>query len=741
MSTRNSLFNIELSFQRLKEQLRGPSGTKYKLLKLSAFLRNIIDEPEQKRFYSYYIDLYPHLSQYILEKNWQYLSPHEISNLLEIITVLSESHLFDSQVPQFESIKELLISEMDRMRYFLGEIQVLPGKPELAWLDQLSENSLNIVLLERERDDPGFENGVIHRLNISSSSRGKKETYDKVDFMNMTDSNETETAVYLNKVVATAKSECDRKKIKTHFYNFTYYFDEQEYVYIGVSLGLGAVCLALNSIFKNEGSRYYYKFRNDTVFTGKIDDEGNIEKLEDSTLRLKLKTVFFSPYRKFVFPEDNLEEAKKELEKLKKQFPEKDLQLIPLKNFLSACKNLDIIERFEIGLIEKIKIGYKEHHSTINWTVSSLIFGVIAFFAVLHSIYLYDRNAVYSKVENQKITAYNKYDIKVWESDFKVVYRNQYEIDAILEQFVRISDIDRDGTSEILAIDWFSKDSASNRTIYCYNSGSELKWSHVNKPESVYYNNNLFKDTYRLIRLEVADLEGDGSKEIISLGALSPWFPCKVAKLNNRGEEIASYWNAGNLTDIEIFDLDGDNINEIFCTGISNKKDYLCGILIVFDPEYISGASFLTDPLRNGKPGLEKYYVLFPKTVLTPFNASNQNAARSVKHTMNKTILVEVSDGMGELGDINKPFILYEFDKDMRVINIGTSSAYDFQYNQLLDSNKIKPINDISVYEDSLKNSVRYWDGETFVDYPAMNKHYLLAKDSVEKSKLTPVVK
>jgi len=731
----NSFFNIELSFQKLKNLLRKPSSTKYKLVKLSAFLFSLINEPDQVKFYSYYIDLFPALHDYLLKKDWEYLSIFEIVQIKDIINIFKVIPILEEKKLQSNQLLELLDKELQRVKYFLGEFSNIADKPDLNWLDQLSGNSLNIVLMEKIAEDPGFETGLIHKLNISSSPRSRKESFDKVDFVNIVDLNEAEIEDYLKNVVSTAKSECQKNKIKTSSYNFTYYFDRKEYVYIGVSLGLGAVCLALNSIFINTRSRFYYKFRNDTVFTGKIDEKGNLEKLESSTLKTKLRTLFFSPYRKFIIPEDNYSEARDELGELKKQYPNRDMQLIPLKNFRSACKNLDIVERFEIGTFEKIKKGYAEYHATINLALTILILGIIVFFTVRHSIFLFDRDPVYPRVENRKITAYNKYDIKIWESDFNVEYRNRYEIDAITDQFVRLADIDNDGMNEILAIDWFSNDSAIGRSIYCYTSGNNLKWTHVNKPENTYYNDVLFRDTYKLIRFEVADFEEDGYKEIISLGSLSPWFPCKVARLNHKGEETAYYWNAGNLTDIEIIDVDGDRVDEVFCTGISNKKDYLCGILIVFDPDFISGASFLTDPLKDGKPGLEKYYVLFPKTVLTRFNASNRNASRSVKYTMNKTILVEVSDGTGELGDINKPFILYEFDKNMNVISIGLSSAYDFQYNQLVDSNKIKPIDDFISYEDSLKKSVRYWDGETFVNYPAVNKQYLASKDSVEKAK------
>jgi hypothetical protein len=201
--------------------------------------------------------------------------------------------------------------------------------------------------------------------------------------------------------------------------------------------------------------------------------------------------------------------------------------------------------------------------------------------------------------------------------------------------------------------------------------------------------------------------------------------------LNSKGELISEYYNSGYFNYITDYDIDGDNKKEVVAVGVNNYPGYRCGAMVVFDSDFLSGSSFKTDPLHSGKAGLEKYYILFPKTFMTKFNVSNFNIADYIMQNTERCI-VNVLDGETEEKFIDNPHLLYEFDKSLNVVNIGTSNQFQKQYETLLSQNKILPIPNMLTYLDSLKKEVRYWNGEEFVKYPSINKNYLKVLNSLK---------
>ena len=738
-----SLFQIEIASKRLQNILKIPASLKYKILSLINFFKLILEEPEQSIYDSYINEFTPHLYNLIdklstVDDNI-FFSPEEIGDIKNVLSKINSVSIYWESIPtgksdscDFEYLNNIIEDEKERTLSYLDRKVIPQG-------EKYSTDSVNIVLIEKNLDEnynSDLEVGMIHHLNLSSSKSSRSETVDKVELSNLINIDKTSIVEQLNHVTAIAKRASSEQHIKTHYYNFTYFFDLKEYIYTGSSLGIGGVVLAYNSILINELFKYYYKFRSDTVFTAEINMDGNLVKLDEKSLKLKLKAVFFSPYKKFVIPEENINEANSELETLNKKYPKRKLQLIPIKSFENVFKNLDIIERCELKFKDKIIANYRRYHTAVNWVLSIMALCVIAFFIINYLIPVLDRNPVIPRIENKKFTAYNKYGIKVWESDFSTrdYDSTSVHIDNFIKSNIHIADLDNDNENEILVLNTDYRNFAITRSMFCYKSDNTLLWEYSKPPEEIYYGGNLYDDTYFLNRINVYDFNNDGKKEIITSGYLDLWFPCRITVYNYLGKEISHYWNAGQLKEIDIYDLDSDGKEEIYLMGVTNNKNYRGAVLVVFDPDFVSGASFHTDPLRDGKRGLEKYYIIFPTTILTKFCPAGLTFTRDILVKGKNKILVVVTDGAGEIFYApSKSYIVYEFDKDMIVTGIGWNSAFIKEYNDLVNEKKIKPIKDIANYNDSLKNAVLYWDGDKFVNYPTMNKHYIMARDSVER--------
>jgi len=737
-----SIFQIELASKKLQNILKIPASLKYKILYLISFFKLILEEPEQIIFNSYFEEFTPQLYDLINRLGQVdvkvFFSPKEIDDVRNVLSKINNVTILEDKSYDFENLEELLTKEKDKaLSYLDGSSKLTLG------VEEYSVNSINIALIEKnlnENYNSDLEVGMIHRFNLSSSIRSRNETTDHLEFNNLINLDKTKIVEQLNRVTTIAKRACSNQNIKTHYYNFTYFFDLKEYIYTGSSLGLGGVTLAYNSILINELCKYYYKFRNDTIFTAEIDKDGNLVKLDAKSLKLKLKAVFFSPYTKFVLPEENIHEANSELEALNKKYTKRKLQLIPIRDFENVFKNLDIVERCELKFKDRLVTNYKKYHVVVNWFLSIAALIVIILFIVNYLIPVLDRNPIIPRIENKKFTAYNKYGIKVWESDF---FTRDYDstsvyIDNFIKSNIHIADLNDDNENEILVLNTDQKNLAITRSMSCYKSDNTILWKYSKPHEEIYYGNTLFDDTYFLNRINVHDFNNDGKKEIITSGYLDPWFPCRITLYNYQGKEISHYWNAGHLKEIDIYDLDGDGKEEIYLMGATNNEKYRGAVLVVFDPDFVKGASFNTDPQKDRKPGLEKYYIIFPKTILTKFCPAGLTFTRDILVKGKNKISVVVTDGAVQPFYIpSKSYIVYEFDKDMNVVGIGWNSGFTKEYNDFVREKKIEHIKDISAYNDSLKNAVLYWDGDKFVNFATMNKHYIAARDSVERRKNT----
>ncbi|MFA5404931.1 MAG: hypothetical protein WC358_08360 [Ignavibacteria bacterium] len=723
------LFDVELKYQKLKEQLGKPATVRYKILLLVNFLKTILNQPEQTKFQSYYLELSEQLSALIKQKKIDYFSPDEIEVLKDIVRKIFKNNEAESLI---------IILEESRKKI----LDILNGGEGIKIKNEEQTGYLNIVLIEKHdglKQDDNFYSGVIFKLNLISSLCEKNEREDKVEFKNLIDLNETKIIKHLNEVVAIAKTECKKIDIETSLYNFTFYFDDKSFIYSGASLGIGAICLAYNAILINNLNKIYYKFKEDVVFSAEVDEKGNLLKLDKDVLKQKLHTVFYSDFRKFVIPEDNIVDAKEHLNHLLKKYPNRNIELIPIRNYESVFKNLDVVVIHRLKIKEKLRATYKKYNKAVNWTLSILSLLIICFFILIYLVPHLDKNPVRGSFKNGKFSVHNKYDIETWitKTEGYEELIEEHFTNRINYQGISVQDIDNDGKNEIVYIkNFLSKEMKNTNAVICCNSDGKEIWRYKIIDEKMHYDweSDELKGDWVFEQLLVDDLYGDENKEIVANACYKPYFPDRLIMLNSKGELISEYYNSGYFNYITDFDIDGDKKKEVVAVGVNNYPGYRCGAMAVFDPDYLSGSSFKTDPLHSGKAGLEKYYTLFPKTFMTKFNVSNFNIADYLMQNTDRSI-VNVLDGEIKEKFADNPHLLYEFDKSLNAVNIGISNQFQKEYESLLAQNKITPIPNMITYLDSLKKEVRYWNGDEFVKHPTVNKYYLKTLDSSKTEK------
>jgi hypothetical protein len=726
------LFDIELSYQNLKYKLESPASAKYKLLSIKRFISQIIDEIDQSKYHSYYLDILPIYSDIILKESISstvaVISPEEFDKLLELNTKLKKLTIFRNKEKEFQNINDLLEKSKKRSLNICNNNLTI--EPLNFDIEKMSSNSLPIVLLENPgsaKGENGLITGVIHTLRLSLSRRSERVItnlkasdgqVDKIELNNLFNINEIEIIKHLNLAVEVAKKVCKKQQIDIHHYNFTFYFDEKDYIYTGTSIGIGAICLAYNAILINELADYYFKFRNDIVFTAEIDNEGNLIKLDEKTLKIKLKTVFFSPYKKLVIPEDNISEAKEELKKLNEKYPNKKLELIPVRQFENVFKNLDIVERYKLKFIERTKVKLKGNERRITIVAIAVSLLILFWFIASYLIPHMDKNPISYQYSNHKLIAQNKYGIKIWES-ILMDEINDFELTKSGYKDHRVVLTNREtGSSknDIVFLNRSDSNLTTNRSIFCYSADDRLVWEYTVPRRTIIYNDSVYNDNLILKGIQL--MIRKNTKYIVYYGWFSDWFPSTIGMVDLKGNFISEFWNSGFLNTVRIIDINNNGINEVYAGGCNNLVNINCAALTVFDPDLISGASPFTDPLGNGKQGLEKYYLIFPKTVIWKYwKRPRNNVDQIIKNNNNQLTVIVGEDETGDAG------IFYNFDVDMNLISAGPSDIFYVKLKDLVRENKITQ-DEADKYPAILKENVQWWDGEKFVNHRVINKWY-----------------
>ncbi len=715
-----ALFEVELASQWLRHQLQKNISVHFKFLSVCRFFSLFVDNEDQSKYISYYIQFKDDIVSLIKDFQFNYCTPEEIDELKNIVdkvyTVFPTADIHEK-----EKIHSALDSAKGKILRFLNE------EPLRQSENGCSENySINQVLIENDPNSK-LNAGIIEKLRITTSKNELPGYKDKISFENNFEDRDNSIAGMMEKVVALSRKEAEEKIKNIGCYNFNFYFEQREFIYTGTSMGLGVAVLTFNSILRAQLYKLYYKFRNDVVLGCAIDTNGFLVPLEDDVLKLKLKTVFYSSYKKFVIPEQNIIEARKYLEELNSKYSNRKLELIPIKHYMNLFKNLDIVEICKLKLKEKLKAHYNQYHVITNSALTLLILVVLIILEIKVIIPEMDRNPVYTEMKNNRFVALNKFGKNVWMSD--VLSRQDMDTfnnsSIIAKRFI-LTDIDNDGRNDILLLINKGNDVMAKRTVYCFNADGSTKWKTVFPDKDSLYGNDYCSNDITTSFMYL--LDNNKKKNIFVVYRVCVLYPTYIAKLNSQGKINSEFYNSGAIDQIVGCNFIDSSKEELICGGINNDLNK-SGVLIVFDPDYVAGCSPGYRYPKNYSKGLMKYYLLFPKTDVGKFSNVGINEVDLIEIHGDRIVayVSEMDTFIDKDNQVQRQryVTIYTLDKLFNVLHVETSSEFDARYQQLVYEGKLKPVKNWKKYKEKLASQVRWWDGDKFVNHPVMNKYYL----------------
>ncbi len=400
-----------------------------------------------------------------------------------------------------------------------------------------------------------------------------------------------------------------------------------------------------------------------------------------------------------------------------------DRRMISEKSAAVEIRNgkTEIVERPKLFSLQGFYYLLKNH--PVQFAGSAL--GMVLIFALLFISVkksVRDDNPTFADVRNSMLNIYNSSGEILWKKTADGIPEVKSDILfnwGVKKRYLNIIDLDSNGKNEVLISgDLYNKGYFQADSLYCYESDGSLRW--VIGPEKISFP---YVPQWKRTTWHIRDfftIKTNKQNRLFVIANDAVYAMTIISEIDPQsGKVLASLYHSGwFMTDLP-YDVDKDGSDEIFIGATSN--DYQKPVLIVLKPGELSGvldktAFFNTDKITKGNP---LYYMLFPVSNFGKYLSKSNSYDIYMIHKTDRGICLESEESYsgGQLG------LVFNFDKEMSVINVIPTNPYQKQYEDLYKKGIFKQPLD-SAYWKAIKDSVLYWHGDKFVNYPTKNKYW-----------------
>ncbi len=209
-------------------------------------------------------------------------------------------------------------------------------------------------------------------------------------------------------------------------------------------------------------------------------------------------------------------------------------------------------------------------------------------------------------------------------------------------------------------------------------------------------------------------------KRDIFIGWSSGRSPSVLTRNSGDGRELGRYWHFGSMNYATFADLEGLPGPSLLIMGIDDAEDSIgvaCPFIAVLDPQMLAdtGKSGGSQGFNMQTSRAERMYIRLP---ISPFSKAlvHGNFAAHGARNNDGTISIWVQDSYV---DIDKDLDIYEyiFSRRMELLEVKASTATERYYERKEREGLVRGRIDTS-YLASMKEAVRYWNGEKYVKDP-----------------------
>jgi hypothetical protein len=421
-----------------------------------------------------------------------------------------------------------------------------------------------------------------------------------------------------------------------------------------------------------------------------------------------------------------LDEFKTSINNLRKRYPERNLIVLGIDSLHELF--------FDRRLTRYTNPSKFKHALNLAWQYKYEAAGLLTILILLAIIFrlVYgplDKNPVLAKFTGEILLLQNEAgsvidEIRVGYPTVNLALAEHYPVERKLVTF---ADLNGDGKNDII---WGEIVTGDGNQQYGFVRSKEVDsnhnyWSFPLRYDFEFpFKPEVIDQNYLLSKLRVGDYKGDGNKSLILSLDHSLMFP-GILSLRDAysGDEISHFVNTGRIWDFYMADITGDGRKEVIFCGVNNS--YNMAFLAVLDIDKIQGRSPADEDyqLTGYEVSSDIRYILLPSVVKgrTFLNDTLHNHATKIDVMEEDQIIrVRVYDTGNQLAGINmifsRSYMEFYFRYDLSLLGNSTYIWYEQTANHSGADKGRKSARD-GRDEEQHQNKLLYWNGEYFVDW------------------------
>lgn len=481
-------------------------------------------------------------------------------------------------------------------------------------------------------------------------------------------------------------------------------FDKKRGIYEGNSLGIALTLSFLEEILKFYNPKYLIKIVDNSAFTGGLSESGEIINTSEYIIKRKVSALFFSKINTFVIPKPEENYAVFTLEQLKKNYPNRNLKLIPAENINDVLNRRDLVDiKKQKAVLRTAKFVKK------NWISAVATFLLALIFSYLFVID-FDNNPAVINTDGGTLFVKNKNGKILWTKLVSIS-------DPYSSREAKIVDMDNNKLNEILIcgeIDPRTNLIKNSAMVVCYNSGGEEVWNYIFQ-DTVLADREILNTEYTVNILDTVTFQGQKSLLLYAsnLSSFSSAIFCLDLKT---GERLpGTFWASGHIMEGTIKDIDNDGKKDIVGVGYENGYEDL--VFFSYELDTLIKVRPTTEQylIRNYPVSKMKSYIRFPKT-----DFDNYFRIRTTRYSMNSFFKDDINFKFKFSTSIpnssNQSAVGYEVNYDLKNINVVIGSDFRIQRDTLVAHSKLnQPYTDTEEYKNIIKSKILYWKNGNWV--------------------------
>ena len=498
----------------------------------------------------------------------------------------------------------------------------------------------------------------------------------------------------------------------SQFHDVVISLDRKWGIVQGNSLGTSLTLAFIKELLKFYNAPILLNSPNDAAYTGGLDRNGAITSVSNPLIKNKVEAVFYSGIKTFAVPKENEAAAQEMLGELKKKYPERRLKITGVEDFD------DLISRRNLVDIRKINPVIRGGKFALKHSLSIILVLALAVVILISGLVDFDDNPATLVYDNQHLKVFNKNKKLLWSE--KVGNFPSYVLHGTIvkKQYALITDVTGDGKNEvILSNKLFGQrmHDPDYNNIVCYDYAKRIVWKHT-FAEVVSTNTITFSSEYRTKFIDTYELNGH---KILFVIAKNYYFPSAVFGVDLKTGELVTdiFWHSGHLDEGLIYKDSSGISDKLIVGGVNNGFE--SASLAMLEISKLAGQAPAPSNynLNEIAPADLFEYILIPPSDYSSFKNSRYNAViqdhlkfedKKIRAGTNETA------GLGEAGIA----LYYYFNPDFSVNFIESGDDFVHQRNILVkEGNLSPPLTYTSEYFEILKNNIKYWNGEKFVNH------------------------